>query len=74
MKVLKSGIEMTPEEMHQVKGGSCACGCAGGFASIEAYYPSYEEGYCSCGCIELEPDPTNPAYTSSANSAAGYPV
>jgi len=48
MKVLKSGIEMTPAELNKMKGGACACGCN---FSAEGLWSSGEEGGdCMCNC------------------------
>jgi hypothetical protein len=66
MKILKSGIEMTPKELSASKGGAiCACACQIGFIS-ESLHASGEDNYgCYCGCIKL-------AFSGSERSAREY--
>jgi hypothetical protein len=68
MKILKSGIEMTPKELNQIKGGWCACGCEGGFNSHNLHASGSEDGECICGCTS-GPD----TWTSPEVSARTYP-
>jgi hypothetical protein len=50
MKILKSGIEMTPSELSKVRGGGCACGCAP-FVNGDALHDGgSEDSACSCIC------------------------
>jgi hypothetical protein len=50
MKVLKSGVEMTPKELEKIKGGGCACGCnARGF---QLWTSSQSSGACFCNCYD----------------------
>lgn len=50
MKVLKSGIEMTPAEQKKIKGAYCACGCGLGFNG-ENLCSMGGSGVCTCGCF-----------------------
>ena len=48
MKVLKSGVDMTPEDLSRLKGGACACGCD---YSAEMVHAAGESGSsCTCFC------------------------
>lgn len=67
MKILKSGIEMTPEEMIKTRGGRCACGCEGGYVSGELWVIADENKECQCGCT------TSGAWNSPLVSAREYP-
>ena len=73
MKILKSGIEMTPEELNASKAGkACACGCQLGFDSEMLHGGGSEETACECGCIN-PPYPEPETYSGTANFAFGYP-
>lgn len=50
MKVLKSGVEMTPEEMRKSRGGLCACGCAPGREADSPWAGSDNGTNCQCSC------------------------
>ncbi len=50
MKVLKSGVEMTPEEMQKTKGAMCACGCGIGVNSSSPFTGGSHGGDCFCAC------------------------
>jgi hypothetical protein len=55
MKVLKSGIEMTPHELEKLRGGAaCACGCGIGFSGDQLNASG--SGGCYCGCIGEDPE------------------
>ena len=62
MKVLKSGIEMTLEELRSLKGGTCACACQPGFNSATLNVDGDSSSACACGCISAP-------YSGSASSA-----
>jgi hypothetical protein len=49
MKVLKSGVEMTPEALSRLKGGACSCGCDYSAEMVHAAGSSYGSG-CMCSC------------------------
>ena len=52
MKVLKSGIEMTPQQLRKAKGGYCACYCDGSYpgdGDVVATVPT-DADTCSCKC------------------------
>ncbi len=67
MKILKSGVEMTPEELISSKAGNaCACACQEGFDTAQVHVDGSEENGCSCGCI------WGP-FSGSATSARTYP-
>lgn len=56
MKVLKSGIEMTKEELNKTKGGLCSCACGIRIGSMNVSVVS-EDGnqLCSCGgCSSID--------------------
>jgi hypothetical protein len=55
MKILKSGIEMTPTELIRARGGACACGCSGGHNSGGGSWIGSEGGDCYCGCEFCSP-------------------
>ncbi len=50
MKILKSGIEMEPSELDEVKGGLCSCGCDIGYNGMRMSVLGEENGSCYCGC------------------------
>lgn len=50
MKILKSGIEMTPAELNKIKGGLCSCGCDIGFSGMRLNVLAEDKGGCYCGC------------------------
>jgi natural product precursor len=50
MKILKSGIEMTPAELNKLKGGYCTCACGIYVSSINASVVGEESGLCTCYC------------------------
>jgi len=67
MKVLKSGIEMTPEELKASKAGkACACSCQLGVDTENMWNIGAEATLCACGCTYLP-------YLGSATSACTYP-
>jgi hypothetical protein len=67
MKILKSGIEMTPEELIASKAGkACACACQEGFDTENLWGGGSEETECECGCIQGP-------FSGSASSARTYP-
>lgn len=76
MKILKSGVEMTPEELIESRGGAtCACGCEGGFSSQQLWTSSKIGGGCICGCTTPSdaPDPSiSTVWGSPADSARNY--
>ncbi|NIM11499.1 MAG: hypothetical protein GTO45_16385 [Candidatus Aminicenantes bacterium] len=55
MKVLKSGIEMTPEELSKAKAGACACGCGWGYNGENLVSSAQSGKCCGCGCTEPKP-------------------
>jgi len=64
MRVLESGVDMTPEELNRLKGGACACGCEV-FAEVVHALGS-GGGTCFCTCkFDL-------ATTSGIATAATY--
>ena len=71
MKVLKSGIEMTPPEMRKAKGGACACGCEGGYNGNNMWTSSDSGGGCMCGCTTILPDRQS-VWQSPSGSAYNY--
>jgi hypothetical protein len=69
MKILKSGVEMTPDELSASKAGkACACSCQLGFDTENMHLIGAEATTCVCGCIE---PPGN--YSSSGVWAYEYP-
>ena len=72
MKVLKSGIEMTPEELEKVKGSGCACGCDTGVDSSWLYGNSKSNGGCGCICLPSSPDDPTQDVAHMAGPAAEY--
>lgn len=48
MKVLKSGVEMTPEDLKRLTGGACACGCD--YSSEVVHAHGVYGGVCVCNC------------------------
>lgn len=68
MKVLKSGVEMTPEEMTKSRGGMCACGCGVGRDADGPWVSSDNGTLCSCSCEPGEPINSQ----STKNSALKY--
>jgi hypothetical protein len=56
MKVLKSGVEMTPEEMQKNRGGACACGCGVGRDADSAWNGSNLGTNCYCNCDPYDPE------------------
>jgi len=51
MKVLKSGIEMTPKQMEKSKGGACACGCNSSGMGLNSM--ADDSGICGCSCFGM---------------------
>ncbi len=51
MKILKSGIEMTPSQLRKLRGGACACGCEIGFNGELLNVSGDEDNDCECSCI-----------------------
>jgi hypothetical protein len=69
MKVLKSGVEMTPGELIASKAGkACACSCQGGLDTGDMHGLGAEETICFCGCLE-----TKTAHDSSYGFPHDYP-
>lgn len=59
MKVLKSGIEIDPSDLSNVKGGACACGCPVGINGDFQHITGRSGKACSCYCVGMdlgEPD------------------
>jgi hypothetical protein len=56
MRILKSGIEMSPQELRKLNGGYCACYCDGdyeGQGDCLATFPTDADTcFCSCDFIE----------------------
>jgi hypothetical protein len=50
MKILKSGIEMTPAELNKSRGGACACGCGWGYNGENLVSSGQSSKSCGCGC------------------------
>lgn len=68
MKILKSGVEMTQEELRASKAGKdCACACQQGFDTENMFTLGDEDHLCACGCI------IKVLYLSTAGSANFYP-
>ena len=54
MKILKSGVEMTPQQLRKAKGGYCACYCDGSYpgeGDIMATVPT-DADYCWCNVAD----------------------
>lgn len=64
LKILKSGVELTPKELSAIRGGTCGCGCEGGYTSGTLNVSGDEKGECYCGCTSGEH-----AYISAGGSA-----
>lgn len=64
MKVLKSGIEMTKDELKKVKGGLCSCGCGIRFSAMNVNVVGEDYGICTCGGCTIG-DPENAASNAS---------
>jgi len=69
LKVLKSGVEMTPEEMRKSRGGLCACGCGVGVDSDAPSNGSESGSGCYCSCEP--PDPRDPFSLAMYNTLDG---
>ncbi len=70
MKVLKSGIEMTPAQLKKMKGGACACGCD---YSAEGLWLSGKSGSsCECGCIGKGDISAGDIFRGGATTALTY--
>jgi hypothetical protein len=67
LKILKSGVELTPKELSAIRGGTCACGCEGGYSSGTLNASGDEKGECYCGCTSGEG-----AFNGSLGSAFTY--
>ncbi len=52
MKVLKSGIEVDPNDMDKLKGGSCSCACNRYVSGSAVNVAGHEGETCSCWCWE----------------------
>jgi len=50
MKILKSGVEMTPEELRKSRGGACACGCSIGIGADSGTNGGDQGDTCFCSC------------------------
>jgi hypothetical protein len=50
MKILKSGIEMTPSDLSKIKGGACACGCGINWNGTELNFYGDDGELCCCAC------------------------
>ena len=71
MKILKSGIEMTPEELIASKAGkACACSCQMGIDTNDMHTIGAEGTDCFCGCM---PPPGEYTFDGAASSARSYP-
>jgi len=72
MKILKSGIEMTPEELRESKAGKrCACSCQMSYDTADLHLIGDEDHSCYCGCI---PPPGQPnTWYGASGSAYSYP-
>jgi hypothetical protein len=69
MKILKSGIEMTPGELIASKAGkACACSCQGGADTNDFHSIGAEQSACFCGCLDSEE-----IYLGSRNYPRDYP-
>lgn len=64
MRVIKSGVEMTPEQLTRVKGGACACGC--NFSTMGLHSTSESGGNCACNCKFPGPYTWDGAATTAA--------
>ena len=72
MKILKSGIETTPEELSKIKGGiRCACGCEGGYNSGQLWGSASNGGGCICGCTTTRNGES--VFNSPSFTAQDYP-
>lgn len=49
MRVLKSGIEMTPKQLDKIKGGACACGCNSAAMGLNSW--ADDSNACGCNCF-----------------------
>ena len=68
MKILTSGIEMTPEELNASKAGKdCACACQTGFNTSDVFQVGSADHFCECGCIGRG------TFFGSERSARSYP-
>jgi len=65
MKVLKSGVEMTPEDLSRLKGGACACGCDWSAEMVHAVAST--GGSCLCTCKEGGGESNNQGMTDAAS-------
>ena len=70
MKVLKSGIEMTPAELKKMKGGACACGCD--FSAESLHASSESGGGCVCNCKGGSISETTEIFRGGGTSALTY--
>jgi hypothetical protein len=73
MRILKSRVEMTPEELIKSRAGqTCACACQEGFDSEQLFVNSEigSPSSCFCGCIDINTPESS--MISSAGSAAKY--
>lgn len=51
MKILKSGVEMTPEDKTKIRGGSCSCFCDTRYVNGTSFsVPGQTQAYCFCSC------------------------
>jgi hypothetical protein len=67
MKILKSGIEMTPKELSATKAGNdCACACQTGFNTADIFQLGSGDHMCECGCMRG-------TFNGSSRSARTYP-
>ena len=69
MKILKSGVDMTPKELREIRGGhNCICGCEG-VPSARVYSNSESGDSCHCYCLT-----SMSVGADSGFSATTYPV
>ena len=67
MTILKSGVEMTPDELIELKGGACACGCSDSHNSSGISFVGVRGNDCDCGCEWCVP-----AHTSADDHAGNW--
>ena len=63
MKPLKSGIEIDPNKLSNMKGGACSCGCDVYHASTIVTMSGEEGADCNCQCSVY--DPSHSTYSSA---------
>lgn len=65
MKVLKSGVEMTPAELNKARGGLCSCGCDIGYNGMHMNVLAQDTGGCYCGCNCVPGDESQGEFSGS---------